>query len=52
MILATANNNKDICELLINNGGNVNIKQNNGWTALHIASYNENLDICELLINN
>jgi len=41
-----------ICELLIENGVDVNDTSKGGETALHNASYYGRYDICELLIEN
>jgi ankyrin repeat protein len=53
LIIASTNiNNKDIVELLINKGCDLNIQNNEGNTALMMAiSYEKNKDIVELLIN-
>ena len=47
MQLAALNDHKEIVELLIGKGADVNVKADNGWTPLHNAIGNE---IVELLI--
>lgn len=43
---------KDICELLIANGADINAKSKTyrRWTALHFAVYDNNKDIVEFLV--
>lgn len=43
---------KEIVELLIEKGANINFKDNNNWTALLCACRNGYLEIVDLLINN
>ena len=48
------NNNLNIINFLINNGININLKDKNNSTPLHIVCYynSENLDIIKILIKN
>ncbi|KJV52088.1 ankyrin repeat-containing protein 16 [Orientia tsutsugamushi] len=39
-------------QLLLDNGANVNLMDNDGYTALHYASACGNIDVVELLLNN
>lgn len=50
--MAAANNHKDIVELLITVGAQVNAKDKLGSTPLHWAAYNGHKDIVDLLIAN
>ena len=43
--------NKEIVELLINHGADVNAKNDDAGTPLHAASMKDNKEIVELLIN-
>ena len=43
-------NNKDVAELLIAKGADVNAKDDNGWTPLHHAVPDGHKEIAELLI--
>lgn len=38
-VLALAKDHRDIVELLLKNGADVNVKSNDQWTPLHSASY-------------
>jgi ankyrin repeat protein len=42
--------NKDIIKLLLENGSNTNIQENNGYNALHIAVFTRDIEICKLVI--
>jgi ankyrin repeat protein len=48
--LATANNNPDILQSLLDHGANINARTPSGITALHIASIMGNVDILRLLV--
>ena len=41
----------DCVELLINLGANLNEKDGEGWTALHLSSYSGKIEIVKLLID-
>ena len=43
---------KEVAELLIINGANINAKKENGLTALHLAAMKEITEIAKLLIEN
>src|ERR1700744_457357 len=49
---AAAGNYTDIVRLLIENGANVNVKQQAGATPLHSAAQNGNLEMLILLLEN
>lgn len=49
---AAAGNYTDIAKLLIENGANVNVRQQAGSTPLHSAAQNGNLDLLILLLEN
>ncbi len=51
LIVASKNGHKEICELLIASGANVNLTYEYG-TALIVASEEDHYDICKLLIEN
>lgn len=42
---------KDVIELLLKNGADVNVKNNEQWTPLHAASYFGYLDVVQLLLD-
>ena len=51
--LATSKNKKNIVEILLSEGGDVNYQiPSNGDTAMHIAVRNDNLEIAEILSKN
>ena len=41
----------DCVELLINLGANLNEKDGEGWTALHLSSYSGKIEVVKLLID-
>ena len=43
---------KDVAELLLANKAEVNAKDNNGWTPLHLAAPKGHKDVAELLLAN
>jgi ankyrin repeat protein len=49
---AVASNHLDIAKLLIENGANVNVKQQAGVTPLHSAAQNGNIEMLILLLEN
>lgn len=49
---ATAGNYTDIARMLVENGANVNVKQQAGATPLHSAAQNGNLDLLILLLEH
>ena len=51
LIIAAGMGNKDLCEVLIANGANLNTQGEHG-TALHEAAIGNHKDIVELLVNN
>ncbi|MHC4112341.1 MAG: ankyrin repeat domain-containing protein [Planctomycetota bacterium] len=51
LLLAAIAGNKDLCEVLIANGANLDVQGQNG-TALYEATIGNHKDIVELLINN
>ena len=46
------NGQLECCEFLINHGANVNEKDKDGSTPLHLAAWNGKLECCEFLINH
>ena len=50
--MAAANNQNEIAKLLIKEGANVNIKDEDAYTPIHYASVNGHVDIVELLLVN
>ena len=52
LLYATINNSKEIAELLISHGANINEKNKDGVTALHIAAENNNKETAEVLISH
>jgi ankyrin repeat protein len=51
LLVAVEKNNKDMTELLIAHGANVNVQNDDGDTALHLAVDNNYLDLVRLLVN-
>ncbi len=47
---ATKNGHREICELLLARGANVNAANKDGITPLHIAAYNDHRETCEFLL--
>ena len=50
--IAVLTNNKEMLKLLIQNGSDINIKNNHNLTPYHIALIQGNKDIIEFLIKN
>ena len=50
--VAAINGHKDVAELLLANKAEVNAKDNNGVTPLHLAAFNGHKDVAELLLAN
>ena len=51
VIQAVVDGNKEVVEILLNNGYNVNQIDNDGWTPLHYAASNRFEDIIKVLID-
>ena len=51
-LAATINGNKEVCQLLIEKGADVNASDLFGSTALMIAASNGHKEVCQLLIDN
>lgn len=49
---AVGDNDLEYVQKYIENRGNVNVKDEIGYTALHIAAENKNFEMCELLLTN
>jgi len=49
---AAGGDHMKVVELLIDKGGDVNAKDEVGWTPLHIAEYNGHKDVADLLKKN
>lgn len=49
---AVARNDFEICQILVQNGADVNVAQIQGVTALHSAAHRGNLGIVKLLVEN
>lgn len=45
-------NNLEAIKKNLENGANINVKDKNGWTLLHIATNSRNIKMIEFLINN
>ena len=52
MHLAAKDDLNGIAQLLIQNGANLNLKNEDGLTALHLASSNDKNEIVELLLKS
>ncbi|KAL6887859.1 ankyrin repeat-containing domain protein [Trichoderma evansii] len=52
MISASVQNSEPALNLLLQRDADVNIKNNNGQTALHFVASKKNLDVARLLINS
>jgi hypothetical protein len=50
--VAAGKAHKQVCEILIRNGADVDAKFGDGWTALHLAADGNYPDVCELLLKN
>lgn len=51
-MVATMKNKKDIAQLLIDNGANINAQRYNGWTPLMLAVGIKNIDMVKFLLDN
>src|SRR5271155_1820794 len=49
---ASAKGHKDVAQLLLASGADVNARNNNGWTPLHYAVSHDRKDVVELLLAN
>lgn len=52
LIVAAEHGHKDVVELLLEHGANVNEKDEDGWTALIYAAVNDYKDVVELLLKH
>ncbi|KAK2722862.1 hypothetical protein QYM36_003158 [Artemia franciscana] len=50
LCLSSLTGNVDICTMLLSKGANVNVKKNDGISALHIATQNHHGNIVKLLL--
>ncbi len=50
--IAARRGNLEICKILVENGANVNITDNEGWTPLMRAAIAKNSELVKFLINN
>jgi ankyrin repeat protein len=48
-MLAAERGHKEVVELLLESGADVNAKSNIGWTALMLAAFNGHKEIVEIL---
>lgn len=51
LLIAVEKGHKNIVNLLLDNGADVNLRHPSNFTALHIACLEKNLEIVELLVN-
>ena len=49
---ASYNGHIEIARLLLQNGAEVNVRNNYGWTPLHFAAFQGHVDILHLLVEN
>ena len=52
LMKASQNGHKEIVEILLENGADVNVKNRDNWTALMWASWNGYKEIVEILLEN
>ncbi len=50
MMLASIKNKPEIVKLLLEHNARTDLKNSDGWTALHFAAYDCNLSIAQLLV--